>query len=77
MLPAAQGSQADSNSTNFDTYGSQDLESALNSIFNNPNTGPFVCRQLIQRLVTAIRAGSTYIAWCKYSTTTGWASVAI
>ena len=53
VLPAAQGSQADSTSTNFDLYSSQDLESALDSIFNNQNVGPFICRQLIQRLVTS------------------------
>ena len=39
--------------TNFDNYCSQDLEQALDSIFNNQNVGPFICRQLIQRLVTS------------------------
>jgi uncharacterized protein (DUF1800 family) len=29
----------------------QDLDGALASIFNHPNVGPFVCRQLIQHLV--------------------------
>ena len=53
VLPQAWGSQADSSSTNFDNYCSQDLELALNSIFNNQNVGPFICRQLIQRLVTS------------------------
>lgn len=53
MLPQAWGSQASSASTNFDIYCSQDLESALDSIFNNQNVGPFICRQLIQRLVTS------------------------
>lgn len=53
MLPQAWGSQASSSSTNFDLYCSQDLEMALDSIFNNPNVGPFICRQLIQRLVTS------------------------
>jgi hypothetical protein len=53
VLPAAQGLQTNSASTNFDIYCSQDLESALDSIFNNQNVGPFVCRQLIQRLVTS------------------------
>jgi hypothetical protein len=53
VLPQAWGSQADSSSPNFDTYCSQDLELALDSIFNNQNVGPFVCRQLIQRLVTS------------------------
>src|SRR5437879_3607055 len=53
MVPQAWGSQADSTSTNFDAYGLQDLESALDSIFSNQNVGPFICRQLIQRLVTS------------------------
>lgn len=52
MLPAAWGNQAVPSTTN-DAYCSQDLEKALNAIFNNPNVGPFICRQLIQRLVTS------------------------
>src|SRR5205085_1067171 len=47
------GSQADPAQVAFDTYCSQDLEKALDSIFNNQNVGPFICRQLIQRLVTS------------------------
>src|SRR2546430_950706 len=39
--------------TNFDAYCSQDLELALDTIFQNQNVGPFICRQLIQRLVTS------------------------
>jgi uncharacterized protein (DUF1800 family) len=31
----------------------QDLAGALANIFNHPNVGPFVCRQLIQHLVTS------------------------
>lgn len=53
MLPAAYGSQASQSSTNFDNYCSQDLEAAMNSIFNHQNVGPFIGRQLIQRLVTS------------------------
>lgn len=53
VLPAAQGTFADPNNTNYDLYCSQDLELALNSIFYNQNVGPFICRQLIQRLVTS------------------------
>jgi hypothetical protein len=53
VLPAAQGTQTNPTNTDFDTYGSQDLEQALDAIFNNPNVGPFICRQLIQRLVTS------------------------
>jgi uncharacterized protein (DUF1800 family) len=30
----------------------QDLSGLIDSIFNHPNVGPFVCRQLIQHLVT-------------------------
>jgi hypothetical protein len=53
MLPQAWGSQTNSASVDFDNYCSQDLESALDSIFNHQNVGPFICRQLIQRLVTS------------------------
>ena len=31
----------------------KDLQDALNNIFNHPNVGPFISRQLIQRLVTS------------------------
>jgi uncharacterized protein (DUF1800 family) len=31
----------------------QDLSGALSNIFNHPNVGPFVCRQLIQHLVAS------------------------
>jgi uncharacterized protein (DUF1800 family) len=30
-----------------------DLKTTLDTIFNHPNVGPFICRQLIQRLVTS------------------------
>ena len=53
MLPPALGAAANSSTTNFDYYCSQDLELALDNIFNNQNVGPFICRQLIQRLVTS------------------------
>ncbi len=53
VLPPALGDAANSALTNYDYYCSQDLEQSLDSIFNNPNVGPFICRQLIQRLVTS------------------------
>src|ERR1700680_3021068 len=31
----------------------QDLDAALDLVFHHPNVGPFICRQLIQRLVTS------------------------
>ncbi|HEY0544299.1 MAG TPA: DUF1800 domain-containing protein [Pyrinomonadaceae bacterium] len=33
--------------------GAQDLNAALDNIFNNPSVGPFISRQLIQHLVTS------------------------
>ena len=53
MLPPAWGNQAVSSTSTNDAYCLQDLELAMNSIFNNQNVGPFICRQLIQRLVTS------------------------
>jgi uncharacterized protein (DUF1800 family) len=52
VLPQAWGNQNIPSTTN-DAYCAKDLESALDTIFNNPNVGPFICRQLIQRLVTS------------------------
>ncbi len=53
VLPAARGAQADSSTTNYDAYGMQDLKQALDTIFYNENVGPYICRQLIQRMVTS------------------------
>ncbi|MBE2216240.1 MAG: DUF1800 family protein [Opitutaceae bacterium] len=33
--------------------GAADLQTVLDMLFNHPNVGPFLCRQLIQRLVTS------------------------
>ena len=33
--------------------GAADLKMELDALFNHPNTGPFICRQLIQHLVTS------------------------
>ena len=33
--------------------GPTDLKATLDALFNHPNTGPFICSQLIQRLVTS------------------------
>lgn len=33
--------------------GPADLKILLDTLFNHPNTGPFICKQLIQRLVTS------------------------
>jgi uncharacterized protein (DUF1800 family) len=39
----------------------QDLQAGLDALFNHPNTGPFICRRLIQRLVTS-NPSPAYIA---------------
>ena len=36
-----------------DQSGEQDMDDAMDNLFNHPNTGPFVARRLIQRLVTS------------------------
>ncbi len=33
--------------------GTEDLRRTLDALFNHPNTAPFICQQLIQRLVTS------------------------
>ncbi len=33
--------------------GIEDIENAIDMLFNHPNTGPFICKQLIQRMVTS------------------------
>ncbi len=45
------GSQADPSTPAFDSYCLADLEKAIDNIFAHPNVGPYICRQLIQRLV--------------------------
>lgn len=40
------------------TSASASLTTALDTVFNHPNTAPFVCRQLIQRLVTSNPSGA-------------------
>ncbi len=39
----------------------QDLDAALDSVFAHPNVGPFICRQLIQRL-TSSNPSPAYVA---------------
>lgn len=37
----------------YDLYGLKDLEATLDTIMENSATGPYICRQLIQRFVTS------------------------
>ena len=59
MLPYnsyhSQGSKVLLNGTTLSPGGTieSDLQSGLQNIFNHPNVAPFICRQLIQKLVTS------------------------
>lgn len=57
VVPPVTGSQADNAGTSanhpYDQYGLRELETAIDNIVNNDNTAPYICRQLIQRLVTS------------------------
>ncbi len=53
IITPAPNSEADPNWTAFDNYCLNDLEKGIDSIMSNPNIGPYICRQLIQRLVTS------------------------
>jgi uncharacterized protein (DUF1800 family) len=44
---------AEFGNADFQSLPSRELDAAHNQLFENPNTGPFLCRQLIQRLVTS------------------------
>ena len=37
----------------YEALASEELNAAHDQLFNHPNVGPFICRQLIQRLVTS------------------------
>ena len=53
VLPPAIGLQTNAAAVEYDLYGPQELERAHDAIFEHGNVGPFICRQLIQRLVTS------------------------
>lgn len=52
-LPPTWGNQTVNGTSTNDSYSLQELDSAMDSIYNHPNVAPFICRQLIQRLVTS------------------------
>ena len=56
-IAAVSGSQADSSGTTlphpYDQFGLNELDTLMNNIVNNDNVPPYICRQLIQRLVTS------------------------
>lgn len=60
VLPAAQGAETNAADVAYDTYALNALEATHDNIFHNANCGPFICRQLIQRLVTS-HPGRDYV----------------
>lgn len=53
LNPYATHSAAQIQTPEYQALPAQELQATHEAIFRNPNTGPFVCRQLIQRLVTS------------------------
>ncbi len=51
--PFASHTPAQVDSPAYQALGGQELDATHEAIFRHPNAGPFVCRQLIQRLVTS------------------------
>lgn len=52
-LPGAVALNLPARTSSGSNAGDADLAAALDYIANHPNTGPFICHQLIQRLVTS------------------------
>ncbi len=51
--PYATHTSTQYNKAEYQALPSQELTMAHDQLFNHPNVGPFICRQLIQRLVTS------------------------
>ena len=51
--PYASHSATQYNDPAYQALAGQELDVAHDALFNHPNCGPFICRQLIQRLVTS------------------------
>jgi hypothetical protein len=51
--PYATHNSAQFNDPAYQTLPGQELDASHDQLFNHPNVGPFICRQLIQRLVTS------------------------
>ncbi len=51
--PYATHSATQYNDGSYQALPAQELDATHDQLFNHPNVGPFICRQLIQRLVTS------------------------
>jgi len=66
VLPACSnctGGSAAQNQANSITYKTNELNSAIDNLFNHPNTGPYVCTQLIHQMVTS-NPSAAYVGRC-------------
>jgi uncharacterized protein (DUF1800 family) len=57
------GNSSPVNLANTQAYAITSLSTAIDNLFNNPNTGPYVCTQLIHQLVTSNPAPA-YVGRC-------------
>src|SRR5213076_77163 len=60
-LPACSNCVGDA--ANMVAYKSAELNAAIDNLFNHPNTGPYVCTQLIHQLVTS-NPSPAYVGRC-------------
>jgi uncharacterized protein (DUF1800 family) len=51
------------NAANLTAYKNAELNAAIDNLFNHPNTGPYVCTQLIHQLVTS-NPSPAYVGRC-------------
>ncbi len=51
------------NAANFKAYKTNELNAAIDNLFNHPNTGPYLCTQLIHQFVTS-NPSSAYVGRC-------------
>jgi uncharacterized protein (DUF1800 family) len=61
QLPAC--SNCAGNAANLAAYKNAELNAAIDNLFNHPNTGPYVCTQLIHQLVTS-NPSPAYVGRC-------------
>ena len=51
------------NTPNFQAYKTAELNAAIDNLFNHPNTGPYLCNQLIRQMVTS-NPSPAYVGRC-------------
>lgn len=57
------GNSSAVNLTNTQNYAIAELNTAIDNLFNHPNTGPYICGQLIHQLVTS-NPSPVYVGRC-------------